>query len=136
MHIQKAVKYFGIFFVVIGVLGFVPGVTSNGHLLGIFHVDKVHNIVHVLSGIVALLCAGSTGGAKAYFKIFGLVYGLVTILGFINGASVLGIFVINMADNILHLLISVIALVLGFGGSKAPSTAPAPQAPMQNMGQM
>ncbi len=118
MKTQKAATWFGVIFIVIGILGFIPGVTPNGHILGIFHVDAVHNVVHLLSGIIALLCAGSFGAAKTYFKIFGVVYAIVTIIGLVNGVSVLGIFPVNMADNILHLVIAVLALALGFGGSK------------------
>ena len=130
MNIQKAAKWFGIVFIAIGILGFVPGITSNGHLLGIFGVDTVHNVIHLLSGIVALLCAGSASAAKTYFKVFGVVYGLVTILGFMSGTSVLGIFMVNGADNVLHLLIAVIALALGFGGSKPMMAAPSSTQPM------
>lgn len=115
--IQKAATWFGIVFIAIGVLGFVPGITtSSGFLLGIFQVDALHNIIHLLSGIVALLSAGSMGGAKTYFKVFGVVYALVTILGFIQGQTVLGLISVNIADNILHLLIAIVALSLGFGG--------------------
>jgi hypothetical protein len=118
MNIQKAAKWFGIIFVLLGILGFVPGLTADGHLLGIFDVDTVHNVIHLLSGIVALFCAGSASAAKSYFKIFGVIYGLVTIIGFTNGASIFGIFSTNAADNVLHLLITVVALYLGFSGPK------------------
>jgi hypothetical protein len=118
---RKIAKWFGIIFVLVGILGFIPGVTSNGHLLGIFEVNTLHNIIHLLSGIIAFMCAGSVSGAKSFFKIFGVIYGIVTIVGFLQGNSVLGLFGVNAADNVLHLLISVIALVLGFTrGSKAP----------------
>jgi hypothetical protein len=119
MNTQKAAKWFGIVFIAIGVLGFIPGVTNaEGNLLGLFRVDAIHNVIHLLSGIVALLCAGSVRAAKGYFKIFGVVYGLVTVLGFLNGTSILDIFAINGADNILHLLITAVALYFGFSGPK------------------
>lgn len=109
-------KVFGIVFLAIGILGFVPGITSNGHLLGIFHVDAMHNIVHLLSGIIALVVAfKSDAAAKMYFRIFGVIYLLVAILGFINGSSVLGLIGVNMADNLLHLVIAAVALWIGFG---------------------
>lgn len=118
MNIQKAAKWFGIIFVLIGVLGFVPGLTTDGLLLGIFEVNIVHNVIHLLTGIVALFCAGTASAAKSYFKIFGVIYGLVTIIGFTNDASILGFFSVNTADNVLHLLITVVALYLGFSGPK------------------
>ncbi len=127
MNTQKAAKWFGIIFILIGILGFIPGVTNaDGMLLGIFQVDALNNVIYLLSGIIALLCAGSMKGAKSYFKIFGVVYALVTILGFVGGGSVLGLIMVNGADNVLHLLIAVIALALGFGGPKKsmPQSAP------------
>ena len=65
---------FGVVFLLIGVLGFVPALAPNEMLLGIFHVNAAHNVVHLLSGAVALW-AGMTsiGAAKLYFKIFGIV---------------------------------------------------------------
>ncbi len=111
---------FGIVLLVVGILGFVPGITSNGHLLGIFEVDTIHNIIHILTGILALVFMKSN--PKMFFKIFGIVYLLVTIIGFVQGNNVLGLIGVNFADNILHLVISVLSLWLGFrkeGGSMA-----------------
>lgn len=114
--VQKLAWVFGIVLLAVGILGFVPGVTANGMLLGIFEVDGLHNVIHLLSGIVAVLAArGSAAYARLYFKVFGVVYGLVTILGFVQGGSVLGLFMVNMADNVLHLVIAAAALYIGFG---------------------
>ena len=56
---------------------------------------------------------------KMFFKIFGVIYALITILGFFgSGGYLLGYISNNMADNILHLVIAVLALYLGFGGKK------------------
>jgi Domain of unknown function (DUF4383) len=55
---------FGIVFLLVGILGFVPAVTSNEMLLGIFHVNTAHNIVHLASGIVFLLCGLAGDGAS------------------------------------------------------------------------
>ena len=46
---------FGIVFLLVGILGFVPAVTKDEMLLGIFHVNAAHNCVHLLSGVAALL---------------------------------------------------------------------------------
>ena len=114
MNTQKAAKWFGWIILVVGILGFIPGiVTSSGLLLGIFQVDPLHNLVHILTGLIALFCAGSFGAAKTYFKIFGIIYALVTILGFIGHGMVLGM-MMNMADNVLHLVIAIFALYYGF----------------------
>jgi preprotein translocase subunit Sss1 len=112
MSISKIAKVFGIIFVLVGVLGFVPGITNDGHLLGVFEVNTLHNIIHLLTGIFALVLAKNS--AKMFFKVFGVVYLIVTIVGFVQGGTVLGLFGVNMADNVLHLVIAAFALWLGF----------------------
>ena len=120
---KKVVSIIGWIFIVIGILGFVPGITSDGMLLGIFAVDAVHNVIHLITGILAVwLAMRGEANAMMYAKIFGVIYILVTILGFIGNDSVLGIFANNMVDNILHLVLAVILLWVGFAGKK---TAPA-----------
>lgn len=118
--LKKASMAFGIVFVAIGILGFVPALTPNGHLLGIFHVDAVHNIIHLASGIAALLAASSAAYAKLYFKVFGVVYGIVALGGFLpflqfgDDMKLLGLTYMNMADNLLHVAIAAAALYFGF----------------------
>ena len=107
---------FGIILLVVGVLGFVPGITTGHMLLGIFHVNPAHNVVHLLSGAVALW-AGSTGvgAARNYFRVFGLVYGLVAVLGFFVGDGlILGLISNNMPITWLHVVIAGTCLLLGF----------------------
>jgi len=60
----------GLIFLLIGIVGFVPAITSaNGMLLGIFHVNTAHNIVHLASGIVFLLCGmAGTGPLQTFFS--------------------------------------------------------------------
>ena len=115
--LKTVAKIFGIVLFMIGVLGFVPALTPNGHLLGIFHVDTLHNIIHLASGIIALFCGFlSVRAAQLYFQIFGVVYGLVAVLGFVYMENdILGVLANNMADNLLHVVIAGSALALGFG---------------------
>lgn len=112
--LRKASMVFGVVFVLIGLLGFVPALTPDGNLLGIFMVDGVHNSVHLLSGVAALLASSSSSYSKLYFQIFGVVYALVAVLGFIMN-PVLGFLHVNLADNLLHVVIAASALYLGFG---------------------
>ena len=110
-------KVFGVVFLLVGILGFVPALTPDGHLLGIFAVNGVHNRIHLPSGAVAL-AAGFSGykASKLYFQVFGVVYGLVTLLGFFYmDMPILGIVAHNTADIFLHLVITAAALALGFG---------------------
>ena len=115
--LQTAAKLFGAVFILIGVLGFIPAFTPDNHLLGIFHVDALHNIVHLASGAVALVTGfTSARAARAYFQIFGIVYGLVALLGLFTGdGELLGIMAHNWADFVLHVVIASAALYLGFG---------------------
>jgi len=107
---------FGLILLVVGVLGFVPGITTNQMLLGVFHVNPAHNVVHLLSGAIALWAGfTSVGASKNYFRIFGLVYGLVAVLGFFVGDGLLlGLISNNMAITWLHVAIAGTCLVIGF----------------------
>jgi hypothetical protein len=117
--LKKLSIVFGIVFLAVGILGFVPGVTNDQHeLLGIFQVSALHNWIHILSGIAALLAAKSDDYAQLYFRIFGSVYALVAIVGFIQGDTVLGLIDVNMADNLLHTGLAIAILGIGFGVPK------------------
>ena len=114
--VKKLANIFGIVFLAVGILGYIPGITTDSHLLGIFHVNGMHNIVHILSGIIALW-AGMTSAkaAKMYCQIFGIVYALVAVLGFMVGDGlILGLIANNSADNWLHVVIALVALYAGF----------------------
>ena len=106
---------FGIVLTAVGILGFVPGVTStDGLLLGIFQVDAVHSIIHIVTGLIGIYVAMSGSYVSLYFKVFGVVYALVTVVGFLQGSTVMGLILVNMADNVLHLVVALVALWAGF----------------------
>lgn len=120
--LKKAALVWGVVFVLVGIAGFIPGITSTDDmdmkvLLGLFMVNGVHNIVHLLTGLASLASSKSEKTARLYFQIFGVVYALVTVLGFIVGSGhyVLGLIPVNTADNFLHLAITLVTLYLGFG---------------------
>jgi uncharacterized protein DUF4383 len=84
--LKIAATIFGAAFLIAGLLGFVPATAPNGMLLGLLHVNHAHNVVHLITGVVALLAAYS--GARAsqlFFQIFGVIYALVAVLGFLAG---------------------------------------------------
>jgi hypothetical protein len=118
---------FGVVLLLVGILGFIPGITTDDGtmLLGIFHVNALHNIIHLLSGAIALWAGmQSTAYAKTYFKVFGVIYALVAILGFVQGDSdLIGIIANNMADTWLHVVIAVVALYFGFAGGEEAAPA-------------
>ena len=118
---------FGIVFLLIGILGFAPAAAPNEMLLNIFHVNAADNAVHLLTGIVALLAGmAGVGASKTLFKIFGVVYGLVAVLGFVVGdGMLLGLISNNTADTWLHVGIAVVSLIIGFAPSGEPTTTAA-----------
>lgn len=111
----KAAYTFAVVYIVIGVLGFVPAAAPDGMLLGVFHVDAMHNVVHLASGVVAAITAMmGARWARVYFQVFGVVYALVAVVGFVQGDSILGVFGVNAADNWLHVLLAAVSLYFGF----------------------
>jgi Domain of unknown function (DUF4383) len=105
----------GIIFLIVGILGLILDTTS-GSLLG-FDVDLVHNLVHLLTGILGL-AAAFTGWSRRFNQIFGIIYLLVGIAGLIPalyfGQRLLGLMHVNAADNVLHLVVGILAAAVGF----------------------
>ena len=117
MSLKKIAVIFGVIFAVVGVLGFVPVVSPGGKLLGVFDVNSAHNLVHLATGIIAILVGmASDKASRTFFQVFGVIYALVAVLGFYSGDQpLLGIVSNNSADAALHVIIAVAALYLGFG---------------------
>ena len=128
--LQRAAQAVGIVFLLVGILGFIPGITSNydtmmfaGHqseamLLGIFQVSILHNIVHLLFGVAGLAMARTVSGARTYLLGGGVIYAILWIYGLVIGQESAANFVpVNNADNWLHLVLAVgmigLALLLG-----------------------
>lgn len=107
---------FGIIMLAIGVLGFIPQANPDGYLFGIFHVNFEHNLIHIATGIISLVCGlASEYASRIFFQIFGIVYGLVALLGlYYVDRPIFGIIANNIPDVILHILIAAFALYLGF----------------------
>ena len=118
--LKTAAIIFGIFFLVAGIGGFVPALApqhgDGAMLFGIFMVGPVHNVIHIASGVAALICGMmGAGAARKYFQIFGIVYALVAVIGFFYGNTrILGVMEHNVADIGLHIAIAAVALYLGF----------------------
>jgi hypothetical protein len=112
---------FGIVFLAIGILGFVPGVTNNEMLLGIFMVNTTHSVVHIISGVIFLTASMSgAGAARVWFQIFGIIYAIVAILGFMTpNGLLLGLIANNPADTWLHVVLAVVMLIIGFATPKS-----------------
>ncbi|GAA3335942.1 DUF4383 domain-containing protein [Curtobacterium citreum] len=123
--IQKVALVVGIVFLLVGIAGFVPGLISGdlggaGHgsmamLLGIFQVSVLHNIVHLLFGVVGLLAANRATGSRMYLVIGGVVYFVLWVYGLFTAGTMSGAnFVpLNWADNWLHLVLAIGMVALG-----------------------
>ena len=113
---------FGAVYVVVGLLGFAvtSGVgfiaTEGGLLLGVFQVNPLHNIAHILIG-GALLVAGlaSAAAAKAVNTTIGAVYLLLGIAGFFLAGTAANVLALNTADHFLHLASAIVLLGVGLG---------------------
>ena len=125
-NVQKASIVVGAVFLLVGVLGFVPGITSNfdqltfaGHhseaaLLGLFNVSILHNIVHLLFGIAGVTLARTFDGARSYLVGGGIIYLVLFIYGLVIDHDSSANFVpVNDADNWLHLILAIAMIGLG-----------------------
>lgn len=117
--LKKVSMVFGVVFLLIGLLGFVPGITTTNSdgmqmLLGVFMVDALHNSIHLVSGLLGLWGAMNDKYAKWYLVGMGVVYALLAIIGFFD-TGLLGITMTNTADTWLHLVLAVALLGAGLG---------------------
>ena len=119
MNTKTASIIIGIIFIAVGLLGFIPNPIIGDSEKAIFHADTLHNMVHVVSGILFLFFGLAVpDSAAAFMKIFGAVYLLLGIIGMVNmGAegmgNVLGFLHVNAADNFLHIALGVVIFLAG-----------------------
>lgn len=130
--VRIAATAVGAVFLLVGVLGFVPGLTTHlgdltfaGHhsgakLLGLFEVSVLHNLVHLLFGVAGLVLARTMRGATYYLLGGGVVYLVLWFYGLVVDHDSAGNFVpVNDADNWLHLGLGLGMVLLGFIGRRA-----------------
>nr|WP_242625361.1 DUF4383 domain-containing protein [Krasilnikovia cinnamomea] len=126
----------GVVFLVVGIAGFIPGLTSNydqmtfaGHhsdalLLGVFQVSVLHNIVHLLFGIAGIAMARRVDTARLYLIGGGAIYLLLWLYGLIiNESSGANFLPINNADDWLHFVLGLGMIGLGLLASRRADTA-------------
>ncbi|MFC7375911.1 MULTISPECIES: DUF4383 domain-containing protein [unclassified Brachybacterium] len=125
--IQIASLVYGVIFLLVGIAGFIPGLTADvgsmqlaGHhseamLMGIFQVSILHNVVHLLYGIAGLALASRPSLARLYFLVGGAVYLVLWIYGLVIGDHSMANFVpLNTADDWLHFVLGVSMIGLSF----------------------
>lgn len=131
--VQAAAAGVGVVFFLVGVLGFIPGITTNydslqaaGHesnaeLLGIFQVSVLHNVVHLLFGVAGVAMARSASGARLFLVGGGVVYLALWLYGLVIDKSSQANFVpLNTADDWLHFVLGVGMIGLGVVLAKRP----------------
>ena len=141
--VQSAALLVGIVFLAVGILGFVPGITTHygdlsfaGHnsgakLLGIFQTSILQNIIHLLFGVAGIAMARSWEGARTYLIGGGFIYLVLFVYGlFAHGNTSANFVPVNSADNVLHVALGVGMVALGFALGRQPiatdrSAAPA-----------
>jgi hypothetical protein len=121
---QWASLIVGIAFLAVGILGFIPGITTDydslgfvdqhgAKLLGIFEVNALHNIVHLAFGVAGIALAARHETARMFLLVGGAVYFALLVYGwFVDFGSSANFAALNTADNWLHLGLSLGMLVL------------------------
>lgn len=130
--IRRVATAVGAIFLLVGLLGFIPGVTtsysemafagpeSDARLLGLFQVSILHNIVHLLFGVAGLAMARRADSARNYLIGGGVIYLMLWIYGLVVDMSSTANFVpFNDADNWLHLGLGLGMIALGFLASRS-----------------
>jgi Domain of unknown function (DUF4383) len=125
--LQSAALLVGLVFLLVGILGFIPGITTNyddlkfaGHnsdaqLLGIFDTSILHNIVHLVFGIAGIALARTWDGARTYLLGGGLIYLALFVYGaIVTGEKGANFIPMNWADNILHLALGGGMIAVGY----------------------
>lgn len=115
---QKITVGFGAFYVLIGVLGFIPGITvatavpGQGLLLGIFAVNLIHNVAHLLLGAILIVGGMSAANVTITNKAMAVIFAVLVVGSFI--APIVEGVAINPPDTLLHLVSALLTGYLGF----------------------
>ncbi|HYE95519.1 MAG TPA: DUF4383 domain-containing protein [Rubricoccaceae bacterium] len=137
-NVQTFALVFGALYVLVGILGFVPGLVTpepahdmaidagHGRLLGLFPVNLAHNLVHLLIGAWGLLAMRSLAGSVNYARGLAVLYGVLAVLGLIPATNTLfGIAPIYGLDVFLHAASALIAGYFGFVDRSGRDARPA-----------
>lgn len=123
---------FGVVFLLVGALGFVPAALSappaggsgghdlhvrafEGYLIGLFHVNALHSAVHLLFGVLGLVMGRTYRGGRSYLRFVAVAYALLAVMGLIPMLNtVFGLIPIHGNDVWLHAVLAVAAGAVGF----------------------
>lgn len=123
--VQRGAQIFGVVFILVGIAGFFAtgmsmdaDVETAPRLLGLFPVNVLHNIVHLLFGVWGLVAARTWDGSVTYGKVGGIIYLVLAALGFVI-PDTLGLMPIGGNDIWLHAVLGIALLALGFTAKRA-----------------
>ncbi|RKN69478.1 DUF4383 domain-containing protein [Microbacterium sp. CGR2] len=130
---QKTALVVGIVFLLVGIAGFIPGITqdqlhgagahSEAMLMGVFQVSVLHNFVHLLFGVAGIAVAARARASRLYLIVGGVIYLVVWVYGLIAvNNDQLNFLPVNDADNWLHLVLGVGMILLGLLVSRSSRT--------------
>ncbi len=129
MNVRDFAKIAGIAFILVGVLGFVPGITqapppgapdlavetSYGWLLGLFPINLLHNLVHIALGAWGLAAARAFHSARLYARGTAIIYAVLAVMGLVPGLNTLfGLAPLFSHDVWLHALLAAASAYFGF----------------------
>ena len=116
----------GIGFILVGIIGFIAP-----DMMGM-HLSTVHNLVHLLSGVIALYfgIAGSYTAARSFCITFGLIYALLGVLGFVLGTPgpermltvIPDQLILGRMDHIVHIVLGALFILGGLAAVPATTT--------------
>ena len=119
---QLLALVFGAVYLLVGIVGFFvtgfdnfAGNDQPDALLGIFMINPLHNIVHIVIGVAGLVLARTLAGARTYGWLLAVGYGAAFIYGLIAIGESWDFLNINAGDNVLHLATAVVGLVIALG---------------------
>jgi len=138
VNTRKFALVFGVLFLIVGLAGFIPGLVGPvhpghpdmavdagyGQLLGLFPVNILHNLVHILFGVWGIAASRGLGGARLYARAVAVIYAILTVAGFIPGLNILfGLVPLFGNDIWLHALLALIAAYYGWVQRDTPAAA-------------
>ena len=124
----------GIVYLLVGIAGFIPGLvddrefadlavdSGSGDLLGLFPINVLHNLVHLLIGVLGILAYRTFAASRTYGRALAIVYGLLAVMGLIDAVDLnttFGLVPLFSHDIWLHAVTAAIAAYFGFGPVEA-----------------
>jgi hypothetical protein len=140
-NIRYFAMIFGIIFLLVGIAGFIPPLVQpgmgdyhltvdgpgQGYLFGLFHVNLLHNLIHLVFGLWGIIAAVSTDASRVYSRSVAVIYGILVIMGLIPVLNtVFGLVPIHGNDVWLHAIIAIVAAYFGWATVSTPVVTTGP----------